>query len=148
MVNKIQPYEKLVDYVKSNPQKGLTIPHTDIERIIGVPYRKGCNCLNNKYSYHVSKANQKLTLMSLRLEPINGFGYRIIEDNQYVDSMLKAYNTGVNYIRKARTIGESTNISTLTAKEYAEFDTVFAKVINAESCILPIAKNKKSHQTP
>ena len=53
MVSKTQPYEKLVDYVKSNPQKGLTIPHTDIETIIGIPYRKGCNCLNSKYSYHV-----------------------------------------------------------------------------------------------
>ena len=37
MVSKTQPYEKLVDYVKSNPQKGLTIPHTDIETIIGIP---------------------------------------------------------------------------------------------------------------
>ena len=42
MVSKTQPYEKLVDYVKSNPQKGLTIPHVDIEKIINVPYRKSC----------------------------------------------------------------------------------------------------------
>ena len=86
MVSKIQPYEKLVDYVKSNPYKGLTISHTDIEAIIGIPYRKGCNCLNGKYLYHVSKANEKLTTFSLRLEAIPGFGYRIINDNEYINT--------------------------------------------------------------
>ena len=93
-----------MDYVKSNPQKGLTIPHVDIEKIINVPYRKSCNCLNSKYSYQIAKANQKLTSLSLRLEPIQGFGYRIIQDNQYVDSMRKAYNTAVRYVEKAKEI--------------------------------------------
>ena len=144
MVSKTQPYEKLVDYVKSNPQKGLTIPHTDIETIIGIPYRKGCNCLNSKYSYHVSKANQKLTDLSLRLEPIQGFGYRIIQDNQYTDSMKKAYNTAVRYVEKAKFIGDNTDVSALSSKEYKEFDDVYGKVIAAQSSLSIIPVKKKN----
>ena len=40
MTNKTQPYEKLVDYVKNHPQKGLTIPHADVEKILGVSRKK------------------------------------------------------------------------------------------------------------
>ena len=144
MVSKTQPYEKLVDYVKSNPQKGLTIPHVDIEKIINVPYRKSCNCLNSKYSYQIAKANQKLTSLSLRLEPIQGFGYRIIQDNQYVDSMRKAYNTAVRYVEKAKFIGDNTNISVLSSKEYKEFDDIYNKVIAAQSSLSIIPVKKKN----
>ena len=128
MIKKIPPYEKLVDYVKRNPQKGLTIPHTDIEQIIGIPYRKGCNCLNNRYSNQVRKANDKLTLLSLRLEPIKGFGYRILNDNQYIDSMKKAYNTGIKNIQKAMIIADNTDFVNFTIDELEEWTDVRSKI--------------------
>lgn len=134
MISKIQPYEKLVDYVKNNPQKGLTIPHTDIENIIGIPYRAhGCMHLNTQYSYQVQKANKKLTELSLRLEPIQGFGYRIIKDNQYVDSMRKAYNMGVRNIEKAKFIADNTNINVLSKKDYKEWETIHDKIVDAQT---------------
>ena len=142
MNNKVKPYEKLVDYIKSNPKKGLTIPHTDIEKIIGVSYKKSCNCLNKTYTYNVGKANEKLTTLSLRLEPITGYGYRIIKDNQYVDSMRKAYNTATRYIDKAIMIGDNTDIFKLTPDEYAEFDNVFKKVNNAKKTLSNLKKNR------
>lgn len=144
MINKTQPYEKLIDYVKNNPQKGLTISHADVEKILGVPYRKGCHCLNAKYSYQVAKANEKLTALSLRLEAIQGFGYRIIKDNQYVDSMRKAYNTGVRSIQKAKFIADNADVSALSTKEYKEFDVVYNQIVAAQSStsILPATKKK------
>lgn len=146
MINKTQPYEKLVDYVKANPQKGLTIPHADIEQIIGVSYRAtGCKHLNPQYSYQVQKANKKLTELSLRLEPIQGFGYRIIKDNQYVDGMRRAYNMGVKNIEKARFIADNTNVAALTATENAEFDNVYRKIEAAQTSltIIPVPKTTK-----
>lgn len=150
MINKIQPYEKLVNYVKANPQKGLTIPHADIEQIIGVPYRKSCTCLNSKYTYHVARANEKLTVLSLRLEPIPGFGYRIIKDNQYVDSMRKSYNMGVKYIEKAKFIADSTNTTTLSVKELKEFNDVLNKITTAQNSLrlLPTRQNTSNNNTP
>ena len=100
--------------------------------------------VNSKYSYQIAKANQKLTSLSLRLEPIQGFGYRIIQDNQYVDSMRKAYNTAVRYVEKAKFIGDNTNISTLSSKEYKEFDNVYNKVIAAQSSLSIIPVKKKN----
>lgn len=150
MINKIQPYEKLVDYIKVNPSKGQTLPHADIEQIIGVPYRAvGCMHLNSQYSYQVQKANKKLTELSLRLEPIQGFGYRIIKDNQYVDSMRKAYNMGVRNIEKAKFIGSNTDTTSLNAKENAEFNTVYKKIIDAHTslAIIPSLSTKKK-KTP
>ena len=146
MVDKTRPCEKLVDYIKSNPYKGLTISHTDIEAIIGIPYRKGCNCLNGKYLYHVSKANEKLTTFSLRLEAIPGFGYRIINDNEYINSIRKAYNTSVKYIEKAKFIADNTDTSSLNAKEKAMFNDMYNKVIkiNKSFAIIHIQKNNKT----
>lgn len=130
MINKIEPYEKLVDYVKNNPQKGLTIPHTDIEKIMGVPYKKNCNCINSNYSYQIRKANEKLLQLSLALESIQGFGYRILKDNQYVDVMKRKFNTGVKYIAKAKEYGEKANASVLTKKERKELLNVYNMVDN------------------
>ena len=129
MIKKIQPYEKLVEYVKNNPQKGLTIPHTEIETIMDVPY-KSC-----RYSYHIAKANDKLTQVSLRLEPINGFGYRIIQDNQYVDSMRKAYNMAVRNIQKADFISNHTDVTSLNVGEHMEWHTVATKIKRAKHAL-------------
>jgi hypothetical protein len=144
MINKIQPYEKLVDYIKNNPQKGLTISHIDVEQILGIPYRKNCHCLNSKYSYQVARANKKLTALSLRLEAIQGFGYRIIKDNQYVDSMRKAYNTGVRNIQKAKFIADNTDVSALSTKEYKEFDAVYTKIVAVQNSASIIPTTKKN----
>lgn len=135
MVKKIQPFEKLVKYIKKNPQKGLTIPHQDIENIIGIPYRLQCRHVNSQYSYQVQKANKKLTELSLRLEPIQGFGYRIIEDNQYVDSMRKAYNMGVRNIEKAKFIADSADIKNLSGKDLKEFNDVYDKIVDTQAYI-------------
>lgn len=144
MTNKIEPFEKLVDYVKKNPQKGLTIPHTDIEKIIGLSYRMpGCHHLNNQYSYQVSKANKKLTEMSLRLEAIQGFGYRIIKDNQYIDSMRKAYNMAVRNIDKAKFIADNTDTNNLSKTELAEYNTIFDEVKLARQTLSIIVTNSK-----
>jgi hypothetical protein len=151
MINKTQPYEKLVDYIKNNPNKGQTIPHADVEVIMGIPYRAvGCMHLNSQYSYQVQKANKKLTELSLRLEAIQGFGYRILRDNQYVDSMRKAYNMGVRNMEKAKFIGDNTDVTTLTAKENAEFDAVYKKVSAAHKSlvIIPSPTMKIKKNTP
>lgn len=142
MVNKVKPYEKLVDYVKNHPQKGLTIPHANVEQIIGIPYRKTCYCLNSKYTNQVAKANERLTLMSLRLESIRGFGYRIINDNEYVSSMRKAYNMGVKNIRKAVTIANNTVVANLSPTELTEFQDVQKKIndVNYHMSIIPNPK--------
>lgn len=124
----IQPYRKLVDYVINNPQKGLTIPHSTIEQIIGVPYRKSCNCANSMYKYSISKANKTLTPLTLRLEPIPGYGYRIIEDNEYVYSMEKAYKDGVKSIKKAMFIGDCADVSNLTKSELHLFNQTYNKI--------------------
>lgn len=148
MINKTQPYEKLIDYIKNNPNKGQTIPHADIEVIMGIPYRAvGCMHLNSQYGYQVQKANKKLTELSLRLEPIQGFGYRIIEDNQYVDSMRKAYNMGVRNIEKAKFIADNTDISALSVSEYNEFNNVLTKILNTQSTISIISKPNKQLKT-
>ncbi len=146
MINKVQPYEKLVDYVKNNPQKGQLIPHADIEQIIGISYRKGCNCLNSKYSYQVAKANKKLTALALRLEPIQGFGYRILEDNQYVDSMRKSYNMSVTNMEKARFIADGADVSILSAQELKEFNDVYDRIVQAQAILhrIPIATATQS----
>lgn len=151
MVNKVQPFEKLVKYIKKNPQKGLTIPHKDIEQVIGIPYRMSCRHINNQYSYQVQKANKKLTEISLRLEPIQGFGYRIIEDNQYVDSMRKAYNMGVRNIEKAKFIADNTNIKGLNMKDLKEFNDVYDKIVDTQSYISIIPSpinNNNTKKTP
>lgn len=148
MIDKKQPYEKLIDYIKANPNKGLIIPHADIEQIIGIPYRKNCNCLNSKYSYYVSKANNKLTQLSLRLESIQGFGYRIIEDKEYTDSMRRAYNTGVKYINKALNIGNNINKNMLTQPEVNEFNNVYSKVNDANKYLVTLVTNKNNKKTP
>lgn len=143
MINKTQPYEKLVDYVKSNPQKGQTIPHADIEKIMGIPYRAlGCKHVNSQYSYQIQKANKKLTALALRLEPIQGFGYRIIKDNQYVDSMRRAYNRGVKSIDKAKFIADNTNVGALSGSDYQEFDAVYNKIIAAQGSLQIIPTKK------
>lgn len=131
LINKVQPYEKLVDYIKNNPQKGLTIPHADIEQILGVPYRKGCHCLNSKYSYQVKKANDKLLTLGLALDPIQGYGYRILKDSQYKDVMRRKFNTAVKYMFKAKEYGVNTNVAALSATEYKEWEDIFNKVSNA-----------------
>lgn len=131
MVSKTQPYEKLVDFVKNNPQKGLTIPHADVEKILNVPYRKSCGCLNGAYSYQVEKAKEKLLQMSLALDSIQGFGYRILNDNQYVDVMRRKFNTGLKYIQKAKEYGDNTDISGLSKKDYAEWENTFNTITNA-----------------
>ena len=129
MVKKTQPYELLVNHVKANPIKGQTIPHVDIENIMGIPYKiPTCNHSNQKYGYHIKKANKILTELHLRLEPIKGFGYRIIEDNQYVDSIRKAYNTGVKSFEKAKFIGDNVDGTNLTYDEYTELKEVRSKV--------------------
>lgn len=127
----IQPYKKLVDYVVNNPQKGTVIPHSTIEQIMGVPYRKSCNCSNSKYKHNVSKANKILTPLTLRLEPIPGYGYRIINDNEYIYAMRKAYNTGVKNIEKALFIGDNADISKLTQGELQLFSKTYNKVQKA-----------------
>lgn len=139
MVKKTQPYELLVNHVKANPVKGQTIPHADIENIMGIPYRvSGCNHANTRYSYHIQKANKVLTELHLRLEPIKGFGYRIIEDNQYVDSVRKAYNTGIKSFEKARFIADNTDGTHLSFDEYQEFKNVRDKVNTALKYARPI----------
>ena len=149
MVNKTQPYEKLVDYIKVNPNKGQTIPHADIEQIMGIPYRTvGCRHLNNQYSYQVQKANKKLTELSLRLEAIQGFGYRILKDNQYVDSMRKAYNMSVKNIEKAKFIGDNTDVTALTSNENHEFDMVYRQVVNAHKSLGTIYSPAAKNNTP
>ena len=151
MTNKIQPHEKLVDYVKNNPQKGLTIPHADVEKEMGVPYRKGCGCLNSKYSYQVKKANEKLLTLGLALDPIQGFGYRILKDNQYVYVMRRKFNTGIKYILKAKEYGDNTNVAALNKKDYKEWDDAFNKISDActylsfiPSPVVPINTKKKN----
>lgn len=131
MVNQVQPFEKLVDYVRNNPQKGLTIPHADVEQILGVPYRKSCGCLNSRYSYQVKKANDKLLSLALALDPIQGYGYRILKDNQYVDVMRRKFNTGLKYIQKAKEYGDNTSVTGLSKKEYAEWENTYDTITNA-----------------
>lgn len=139
MVKKTQPYELLVNHVKANPVKGQTIPHTDIENIMGISYKaSGCNHANPRYGYHVQKANKILTELHLRLEPIKGFGYRIIEDNQYVDSIRKAYNTGVKSFEKAKFIGDNVDGTNLSFDEYTELKDVRTKVDKALKNVSPI----------
>ena len=139
MVKKTQPYEMLVNHVKANPIKGQTIPHADIENIMGIPYKaSGCNHANPKYGYHIQRANKILTELHLRLEPIKGFGYRIIEDNQYVDSIRKAYNSGVKSFEKARFISDNTDGSNLSFDEYQELKEVRDKVNTALKYARPI----------
>lgn len=147
MIQKIQPWEKLVDYVKNNPQKGLTIPHSDIEQILGIPYRKSCNCLNSRYSYHVKKANEKLLQLSLALDPIQGFGYRILNDNQYVDIMKRKFNTGLKYIQKAKEYGDNTDVTLLTKQEYNEWENTFNTIIDACN-YLTFISTKTPNQKP
>lgn len=130
---KLKPYEKLINYVKTAPKKGTVISHTTIEQIMGVPYRKSCNCLNHHYRYNVSRANDYLTSLSLRLESIQGFGYRIIEDKDYVKHMRKFYNTGVTYIQKAKTIADCTDLNSLSNKDYTEWAKIYGKIKNAQS---------------
>ena len=150
MVNKVQPFEKLVKYIKNNAQKGLTIPHQDVENVIGIPYRLQCKHINSQYSYQVQKANKKLTELSLRLEAIQGFGYRIIEDNQYVDSMRKAYNRGVRSIEKAKFIADNTDIQNLSKKDLKEFNDVYDKIVDTQSyiSIIPSPIITKKSNTP
>ena len=127
----LQPYKKLVDYVKNNPQKGLIISHIDVEKIMGIPYKKNCNCNNSMYNYNVTKANKILTTLSLRLEPIKGYGYRIIKDNEYVYSMQKAYNAGIKNIQKAKFIADNTNVNNLTHNELSIFNKTHNKIQKA-----------------
>lgn len=127
----LQPDELLVKAILANPQKGLTISHTTMESIIGISYRLPCGCLNSRYSYYISKANKKLTAMSLRIDTIAGYGYRILQDNQYADVMRKLYNTGVKYIEKAKDIGDNTDVTTMKPKEYKEWENAFKKVDDA-----------------
>ena len=150
-VPKVQPFEKLVDYVKNNAQKGLTIPHADVETILGVPYRKSCGCLNSKYSYQVKKANDKLLQSSLALDSIQGFGYRILQDNQYVDVMRRKFNTGLKYILKAKEYGDNTDVNGLSKKEYLEWENTFNTITNASGYLsfipsptIPISTKKKA----
>lgn len=147
MINKTQPYEKLVDYVKNNPKKGLTIPHVDVEKILGVPYRKGCGCLNSKYSHQVRRANEKLLTLNLALDPIQGFGYRILNDNQMVDVMRRKFNTGLKYILKAKEYGDNTNVSALNNKEYKEWENTFNHVSDACSYLSFISSPVVSGKT-
>ena len=129
--NVLQPYKKLVDYVKNNPQKGTIIPHSTIEQIMSVPHKKNCKCMNSAYNYNVSKANKILTTLSLRLEPIVGYGYRIIEDNEYVYSIQKAYNAGVKNIQKAKFIADSTNVNNLTQNDLSAFNKTYGNIQKA-----------------
>ena len=147
---KMQPFEKLVDWVKQNPTKGVIIPHADVETIMGVPYRKNCGCLNSRYSYQVKKANEKLLQSALALDAIQGYGYRVMNDNQYVDVMRRKFNTGLKYILSAKEYGDNTNISALTGAEYKEWENTFNTITNAcgylsfiPSPTITLSKNKK-----
>lgn len=140
MITKVQPYEKLVDYVKQNPQKGQLIPHVDIEQIIGIPYRKVCGCLNGKYSREVAKAIEKLTSMALRLDPIQGYGYRILEDNQYVDVMGRLYNTSITFMEKARFVADGADVSNLSAQDLKNFNDVYNRIVSAQTALHRIPK--------
>lgn len=131
MVNKIQPFEHLVTHVTNNPNKGQTILHKDVENLIGIPYRKPCGCLNNKYSYEVSKARRKLLPLGLTLEPISGVGYRILPDNQFVDVMRKKFNIGLKYIHSAKQYADNTDISALSLNDYNEWSAVNIQIIDA-----------------
>ena len=124
----LQPYEKLIDYVKNNLQKGSIISHANIEQIIGISYRRSCNCLSSTYKYNIQRANEKLTVFSLRLEPIQGYGYRVIKDNEYMHSMEKAYKTGVKYIKKAKFIGNYVNTTNLSPIELKYLNEVSNKI--------------------
>lgn len=155
MITKVQPFEKLVDHVKNNPQKGMLIPHADIEQILGIPYRKACGCLNSQYSYQVKKANEKLLQSALALDAIQGFGYRILKDNQYVDVMRRKFNTGLKYIEKAKEYGDNTNVSSLSTKDYQEWENVFNTVSSAcsylsfiPSPVVPVQTKKKKAVKP
>lgn len=118
MIKKQKPSELLVEYVRQHPNKGQLITHSEIENVIGVPYKKpNCNCTNNSYNYHVNEANKKLTTEHLRLEAIVGYGYRIMKDNQYSDAMKKNYNRAVRTINTAHFIAMNVQVSSLTKEE-------------------------------
>lgn len=146
-----QPFEKLVDHVKNNPSKGTLIPHADIEQILGITYRKPCGCLNSKYAYQVKKANEKLLQSCLALDAIQGFGYRILEDNQYVDVMRRKFNTGLKYIEKAKEYADNTDVSKLSRTDYREWENTFNTISNAcsylsfiPSPVVPVKTKKKA----
>lgn len=140
MITKVQPYEKLVDYVKQNPNKGQLIPHADVEQILGITYRKGCGCLNGHYTRQVAKANEKLTPLALRLDPIQGYGYRILEDNQYADVMGRLYNTSVTFMEKARFVADGADVSNLSSQDLKRFNDIYNRIVSAQTALHRIPK--------
>lgn len=145
MAQKNNIHTKLVDYVKNNCAKGNILTHTVIEGILGIAYKKNCNCANGQYRYYVQKANNVLTEMSLRLESVIGVGYRVIEDKEYLESARKEINAGARHIEKADIILSNVTVSALNAKEQADLTKLKQKVTHLRSTLtyVPPVRNRK-----
>ena len=91
-------YELLVDVV-SKYDYGDTITHQDIESIIGEHYRTA------KYNSVVNQAKKHLLENhSKAIENMRGYGYRVIQPDDYVKRSLCHYKRGFNEIQKGKDI--------------------------------------------
>lgn len=149
MAQKTNTYSKLVDYVKNNCSKGDVLTHSEVENILGVAYKKNCNCANGRYRYHVQKANWILTEMSLRLDSIIGVGYRVIEDKDYLDAGRREINAGAKHIEKAEIILNNVDSSKLNATETVELSKLKKRVdvLRKSLTYVPPRTNKLAMQT-
>ena len=95
---KKKKYELLVDVV-SKYCYGDTITHKDIESIIGEHYRTA------KYNAVVNQAKKYLLQKhSKAIENVRGYGYRVIQPDDYVMHTLGHYKRGFNELQKGKDI--------------------------------------------
>ena len=137
-----RPHELLVTKVtqemnSGNWKKPHLISHSEMEKIIGIDRIKPCGCRNRKYTETISKANNELIGQNLLLQAVNGYGYRIVEDNMYVVSMKLLYNQAVKCINKAGYIRDNTNTSNLNSTELKEWTNVSNAINNAKVKQIP-----------
>ena len=106
-----QPYEKLVEYIESHPNRGNVILHNEIEQITGLIHG------STRYGYAVSKAKKELTKKQLRFRSVHGVGYRIMEHSEYDSDAASQIIQASNHLSNAKFISDFTNVSKLNKRQ-------------------------------
>lgn len=91
-------YNILADYIIKNLKRGDLLTHRQIETIIDIPRKKDCGDYNTSYQYNLKMTNEILKKKAFRIMSIKGVGYRVMTFNDYIDTAINEYNTGVRMI--------------------------------------------------
>jgi hypothetical protein len=145
---KLPLWKNLIDAIETHPEDwafGTLHTHDEIGSIMGVSYG------TTAYSANLSRANDELTHMGMRLKNIRGTGYEVLEPEKYLDESVHHLSKGARQIRKSYNIASGCKLNYVSPEKRRELvgfrDWVkdkFMESVSDVSTWVQIAKNPES----